>query len=229
MQFRRVVLILAPALMLSACIFGGRDEPPQRAGPIRPRAAGPVTLPTEPTRDQRQCLARLQAAGIGYTPLPDRDFGGGCLVTGAVQITDIGVAVTGLKSMRCPLAEKFAAWVRHGVAPAARELLGSELVRVETYGTFACRGIVGGGARTAGRISEHGLGNAVDVAAFVLRDGRRITVLNDWDSRDDDVRAFMTAIHRSACRRFTTVLGPDYNAAHHNHFHFDLGGNTLCR
>lgn len=229
MRAARFLIPPLSALLLSACIFGGgRDDPPSRAGPIRPRASGPVTLASEPTRETRQCFAELSRAGIRYNPLPDRDYGGGCLVAGSVQLLDIGVPVTGLKAMRCPLAEKFSAWVRHGVAPAAREILGSDLVRVETYGTYACRGIVGGGARSAGRLSEHGLANAVDVAAFILSDGRRISVLNDWRSPDPRVRDFMMVIHRSACRRFRTVLGPNYNAAHHNHFHFDLGGNALC-
>jgi hypothetical protein len=33
---------------------------------------------------------------------------------------------------------------------------------------------------------------------------------------------FLRRLHRGACGTFGTVLGPDANEAHHNHFHFDL-------
>jgi len=42
-------------------------------------------------------------------------------------------------------------------------------------------------------------------------------------------RDFLRAVHASACRRFTTVLGPSYNSLHHDHFHFDMGGSKFCR
>jgi hypothetical protein len=33
---------------------------------------------------------------------------------------------------------------------------------------------------------------------------------------------FVTFLHEDACRRFGTVLGPEANAAHKNHFHLDM-------
>jgi hypothetical protein len=69
----------------------------------------------------------------------------------------------------------------------------------------------------------------VDVAAFVLSDGRRISVEQGWRG-DDRTRRFLQLIHDSACKRFNTVLSPDYNAAHANHLHFDMGGKAgFCR
>ena len=65
------------------------------------------------------------------------------------------------------------------------------------------------------------LANAVDVSAFVLKNGRRVTVLDGWNGKDDE-RAFLRRLHQSACKRFGTVLGPEYNAAHANHFHLDM-------
>lgn len=227
----RILSVLLLALFLTACFGGGdRDrDPPRRPAAVRPDPRGPVTLNLPTSRETKQCFADLSREGVRFSPLPDRDYGGGCQVIGAVQLIDIGLPVSNLKAMRCPLARTFIAWVRNAAVPAAREILNGELVRVETYGTYSCRGIVGGGARAAGRISEHGLGNAVDVAAFVLRDGRRITVLQGWNSDDEKVRDFLRIVHRSACRRFATVLGPDYNAAHDNHFHFDMGRGPFCR
>ncbi len=211
------------ALCLASCVGDDRHDRPA----IRERAAGPITLNRPTPRETQQCFADLSRERIRYSALPDRDFGGGCIVTGAVHLLDIGVPVTNLKSMRCPLARSFTAWVRFAVAPAAKQLLGSELVRVESFGTYSCRAIIGRAAASA-RMSEHGLGNAVDVGGFVLADGRKVRVETGWKSDDPAVREFFEVIHKSACKRFKTVLGPDYNAAHYNHLHLDMGRGPFC-
>lgn len=225
----RILLTLSLPLLLAGCLFGGGDDRAPSRAQVRPDPRGPVTLDLPTSRETQICFADLSRAQVRFSPLPDRDYGGGCQVIGAVQLIDVGIPVSGLKAMRCPLARTFIAWMRHAAVPAAREILGGELVRVETYGTYACRGIVGGSAASAGRVSEHGLGNAVDVAAFVLADGRKISVLGDWSGGTAEEREFLRVVHKSACRRFTTVLGPDYNSAHANHFHFDMGGKAFCR
>jgi hypothetical protein len=80
-----------------------------------------------------------------------------------------------------------------------------------------------------GRLSEHGRANAIDIAAFNLANGRRITVKADWNGPDDKARAFLRDLHTAACRRFNVVLGPDANAFHQDHFHFDMGRGPYCR
>lgn len=221
-------LFLLPLFLLSGCVFGGGGDEKPRPAPIRERASGPITLNGPTPRATQQCFTDLSRDEVRYSPLPDRDFGGGCIVRGAVQLIDIGVPVSGLKSMRCDLARTFTAWTRNAVAPAARQILGSDLVRVETYGTYVCRSIVGGNASTTGRMSEHGLANAVDISGFVLADGRRVTIERDWKSGDPQVHEFLRTIRKSACRRFKTVLSPDYNAAHYNHLHLDMGRGPFC-
>ena len=216
-------------LLLSACVGGERRDAPPPPRPIAQRPSGPVTLPGATPRDTQQCFADLSRAEVRFSPLPDRDYGSGCVVLGAVQLLDIGTQVSGLKAIRCPVARALVGWVRHGVRPAARQILGSEVVRIDSYGTYACRGIIGGSAGSAGRVSEHGLANAVDIGSFTLADGRRIVLERDWNSTDPQVREFLRIVHRSACKRFVTTLGPDYNAAHRNHFHLDMGGRPLCR
>lgn len=225
---RSIAALLLPVL-LAGCLFGGGSDraPPRK--PVRPDSRGPVTLNLPTSRETQQCFADLSRAGVRFSPLPDRDYGGGCQVIGAVELIDIGLPITNLKSMRCPLARTFIAWVRNAAVPAAREILGGELVRVETMGSYSCRAIVGGGAASAGRLSQHGLANAVDIAAFVLRDGRRITIERDWRATDVPTREFLQVVRQSACRRFTTVLSPEYNAAHYNHLHLDMGGRPFCR
>lgn len=174
--------------------------------------------------DLRQCYARLAAEEVRYSPLPDRDFGGGCSVIGSVKLLDVGVPVSNLGAMTCPLAANFAAWARFGVQPAARLILGSEIVKIETMGSYACRAIAG-----SAKLSEHAHGNAVDVGAFRLADGRRISVRDEWNAGGREAR-FLRVVRASACKRFRTVLSPDYNADHRDHLHFDMGGRGgFCR
>lgn len=216
----RLVLAALLAALLAGCV--------ERADRPRPRRALPATsLPAAGSAEHRQCLARLDAAGVRYAPLRDEDRGGGCALRGAVQLLDIGVTVSNLGPMSCAVAVPFSAWARFAVQPAARLYLGSEIARIETYGTYACRNVRGAGGPA--RLSEHSQANAVDVSAFVLADGRRLSVLSDWATQGP-ARQFLSALHQSACRRFRTVLSPDYNTAHRDHFHFDMGGSGgFCR
>ncbi|HTH28942.1 MAG TPA: extensin family protein [Sphingobium sp.] len=219
-----VIAALAATALLSACV-GGVD----RGRPIRTAAPRPVIQHSDP--GYRLCAARLDAAAIRYEALPNETKGGGCALINTIKLMDFGTPATNLGPMTCPLAANFTAWARYGVAPAARLYLGAEVVRIETFGTYACRNIVGN-PNMAGKRSEHAHGNAIDVSGFVLSDGRRITVQDDW-SQSGAIRQFLRTVHASACKRFSTVLGPDYNAAHYNHFHFDMGarGNRggYCR
>ena len=224
MHLVRWSAILAP-ILLAACVFGGGRDAPKTPATVRPRGSPPITLNRPTPRETQQCFTDLSREEIRFSPLPDRDFGGGCQVLGAVQLLDVGVPITGIKSMRCPLARSFIGWIRFAVAPAAKQILGSELVRVESFGTYSCRAIVGGASN---RLSEHGLGNAVDVGGFVLADGRKVRIEGGWRSDDARVREFFDVIHRSACKRFKTVLSPDYNAAHYNHLHLDMGRGPFC-
>lgn len=216
---RFLVLIL---LLLAGCVAPPPPPAPRPSG-ARPAAPG---IPT--TGETRACFADLDRARIAYSPLPEANYGAGCSLIGAVQLSDIGVPVTGLKGMRCGLARGFSGWVRYAIAPAARQILGADLVRVETFGSYACRNTIGT-APAYTRRSGHAIGNAVDVSGFVLADGRRITILADWRSGDGDVREFLRVIHASACKRFGTVLSPDYNAAHANHLHLEDDHAGYCR
>lgn len=212
---------MAALLALAGCggdlVPRGRVERPSR--PVKTaRPAAPPPL------EMRQCLAKLQSQAVLFTPLPDQNFGGGCSAYGSVKLIDIGVPATNLGAMTCNLAANFAAWARYGVQPAARLILGAEIEKIETFGTYNCRPVAG-----SGRLSEHAHSNAIDISAFVLSDGRRISIEKDWNG-DQRARQFLQIVHASACKRFRTVLSPDYNAAHHDHFHFDMGGSGgFCR
>ncbi|WP_245196955.1 extensin family protein [Sphingomonas jejuensis] len=206
-------------ILLAACSGGERSAP-------RPRRDGlpPASRPAPPPAETAACLADLQGLGVRFNPLPDRRFAGQCTALGAVQLLDIGLPVTNLGAMTCPVARTFTQWVKNGIQPAAREILGTEIVRLESMGTYSCRTIAG-----SARLSEHALANAVDIAVFVMADGRRVSVLNGWAGASAEEREFLAVVHRSACRRFRTVLGPDYNAAHRDHLHMDMGRGPFCR
>ncbi len=205
----------APALVVALMLVGCVNNPRPRSETAR--GADPAAL--------RQCIARLDRIVARYAVLPDRVFGGGCSAVGAVQLRDIGTPVTNLGAMTCPLAYAFSIWVQSDLQVPAMGEFGSPVVRIESFGTYSCRNVNGA---ASGRLSEHAFANAVDVAAFVLKDGRRISVAGGWNGDPRDAR-FLRSIRASACRRFQTVLSPDYNAAHRDHLHFDMGRGPFCR
>ncbi len=207
-------LALALPVVLTACVAGSTYRRP----PVEPgRGMDPAAL--------RQCIARLDRIVARYALLPDRSFAGDCSALGSVQLRDIGTPTTNLGAMTCPLAYAFTLWVQSDLQVPAMGEFGSPVVRIETFGTYNCRSIAGS---PTGRLSEHAYANAVDVAAFVLKDGRRISVLGGW-SGDARESRFLKSVRTAACRRFNTVLSPDYNEAHRDHFHFDMGRGPFCR
>lgn len=215
--FRRLAA-LAVLLALAGC--GAIPEAQRRAA--IPRFGSNFSQ----APDARACLADLGARRASFTPLPDQYFGAGCSTVRTVRLMALAsdgapLALTNLGPVTCPLANAFAGWARFGVDRAARQILGAPLVRIETMGSYACRSIAG-----TDRMSAHATGNAIDVSAFVLADGRRISVLGQWYAGTPAEQEFLRVIHASACKRFGTVLGPDFNAAHRNHLHVELAGVT---
>jgi hypothetical protein len=220
---RLAFCIALSALALSAC---GSLVPESRA-PARPQRTAQAPIATSPRA--QMCLAELGTQHASFVALPDKYYGAGCSTLGSVSLSALAgdegkFALANLGPVACPLANTFAGWARYGVDRAARQILGSPLVRIETMGSYSCRTVAG-----SERMSAHARAEAIDVAAFVLADGRRVSVLGDWQDGDARERQFLRVVHASACKRFGTVLGPDYNAAHRNHFHVELGGGSFCR
>ncbi len=184
----------------------------------RPRAVSP-------SFDLKSCGQTLERRGVEFRYLRDEDKPGQCEIVNAVQLLDFGVPVSGLGPMTCRIADGFTAWVMSDVEDAARRHIGANVVRIESFGTYSCRNIAG-----SGRISEHALANAVDIAAFRFSDGQRISVLNDWNGSRAH-RAFLRDVADGACKRFGTVLTPDYNEAHRDHLHLDMADRRsgYCR
>ncbi|MBY5983819.1 extensin family protein [Halomonas sp. DP5Y7-2] len=147
---------------------------------------------------------------------------GDCSLTNLVRMQGGDVAVQPPVMTRCPLAVAWAMYER-GLSEAASRQLGTGIARIEHMGSFACRNIYG---RATGRRSQHATAEALDVGAFITTDGRRISLLNDWG--EGAPGRFLKDAGDHACSVFGTVLGPDYNAAHADHFHLGVGGR-VCR
>ena len=218
------VIALAGLALLASCTMlpEGAQAPRDAPAPSRPAAQ---------TREGRQCLAALAATGAAYTPLPDRYPQAGCSTVNTVQLTSVPsdegeVMIGNLGPVTCEVSATFAGWARYGADRAARQILGSRLRSIETFGSYSCRNVAGSNRRSA-----HATAEAIDISAFVLADGRRVAVLGDWSEGSEAERNFLRAVQRSACRRFGTVLGPDYNSAHRDHLHFERvgSGGGFCR
>ncbi|WPZ32273.1 extensin family protein [Thalassobaculum sp. OXR-137] len=177
-------------------------------------------------RDPTQCLATLTASRLQVRTLPDRRNGAYCGYSDVVQILRSTVPYSGPVHLTCPMAATLYLWEREIVGPAAVKYLGSRLVRIDHMGTYSCRRRRGG---SSNRPSEHATANAIDIGGFRLEDGRRITVLGDWSQGTTAERAFLRDIRDAACGLFQVVLSPDYNAAHRDHFHLDMGDWGVCR
>ena len=167
-----------------------------------------------------RCKALLGRAGIRYDALPPRS-GGQCGYDDAVRFTRGGALDISYRpgdlGTSCPVAAALALWEWHVVQPAALKHFGKKVATVEHFGSYSCRRIYG---RSEGGWSEHATANAVDIAAFRLEDGRRVTIIGDWE--DEGAKSeFLREVRDGACQLFATVLSPEYNAAHRDHLHFD--------
>lgn len=180
--------------------------------------------------DLQQCMAQLTAARVTFRPAPDRVNSETCgLTRGGTLGPDMGTVARmtpGEVEMTCQTALALSIWRRQSLEPAAREILGSDVVQIDHFGAYACRNVNNGAGST--RISAHSQAAALDVSGVRLRDGRRITLTNDWVGDTPEAR-FLRRIRDDACRIFGTVLSPDYNAVHRDHLHLEATDSRFCR
>ena len=216
----RLALLMPVVLALWACSqapqFVARDEP-WRAD------------------EERACLA---AGTVRESPfVAVRDSLGGPSVCGALRPFSVTAAARGWVQLRpsallrCQMVPAVDRWVEQVVLPAAHHHFGSPVVELKVAASYSCRPMnnVNGAS-----LSEHGHANALDVAGFVLHDGRTVSVKNGWWGALAE-RNFLRDVHRGACGVFTTVLGPAYDINHRDHFHLYLarhgrdGTGRICK
>ena len=156
--------------------------------------------------------------------------GNGCEVTNAWNIKSVGsVSFSQPATLRCGMAEPLREWIEDTVQPTAQRSFGESVVSVDVAASYSCRPR---NNQRGAKMSEHGYGNAIDIAAFTLESGRKVTVKQGWRG-DGAERRFLAQVHGEACSEFNTVLGPNSDANHRDHFHLDLQnrrtGSKYCR
>lgn len=238
---RRWLLLAVAAILLAIAVIEGagyiavhpQDVPWTRIDLDQPigRFTGPKLAALG--EDPRRCRALLYAGGAedrAVAPVeatPPCGYADGMRLVrssaDAIAYRPAGLVVA------CPVAAALALWERDFVQPAARRHFGARITAIDHAGSYSCRRI---GAGPGGSYSEHATADAVDVTGFRLADGRRVSVLADWNGGPARA-AFLREIRDGGCRLFSTALSPDYNAAHADHLHFDLAsrgawGGRLC-
>lgn len=184
--------------------------------------------------DFPRCQSLLDRAGVEYTVLPERRQGDQCGYADGVRFAGDDPHITpfvpaGL-GVACPVAAALALWQWEVVQPAAERHFRMRVTAIDHLGSYNCRRLYG---RSSGDYSQHATANAVDISGFRLADGRRVSLLGDWTKNGPEA-AFLRDVRDGACRVFSTVLSPDYNAAHRDHLHFDQAdrgtmGGRACR
>lgn len=206
-QSRRVALCGATIALLAGC---GTTPQSTRPPPPPPVVTGAA------------CLSALKSRALKAEPIvfPAQ---GECVIDTPVRARDLGLALAPPATMGCGLADRLYEFDLAVIQPAARRHFGVGAVKLLDFGAFACRPESSG----RNRVSQHGLGRAIDVAGFVLADGTKISVESDWGD-DGERGAFIHEVARRACDYFSVVLTPDSNADHRNHLHLDVGPDRLC-
>jgi len=173
------------------------------------------------------CARTLKAPHIDAQPIADSPIEGGCGWSNSVRLVSAGGVRASFGQLTCETAVALALWLEHEVQPLAMEIFGQKVASVQSMGSYSCRNIIGN-RLWSHRRSQHATANAADIGGFTLADGRRISVRSHWRSEGAEGR-FLREAHARACPYFRAALGPDYNEAHHDHFHFDRGPFPRCR
>ena len=138
------------------------------------------------------------------------------------------VAFKPAATLACPLVSALDRWIMDAIQPAAMRWFNQPVVEIKQISAYSCRGMNG---NPNARISEHAFGNALDISAFTLADGRRISVKDGWRGLPEE-QGFLRDVQGAACQMFTTVLAPGSNVYHYDHIHVDLmrrsSGRGIC-
>ncbi|MFC0243819.1 extensin-like domain-containing protein [Rhodopseudomonas telluris] len=216
----------------NASYDNGRGGPVSLSAPGTAPAAQDIELPPEgadrPPAENVTGYSREPNASPRYPdeqrPLP-RLGPAQSNVTGSVG----PVALKPTATLACPIVSALDRWLAESVQPAAMRWFGQRVVEIKQISAYSCRGMNG---NPNAHISEHAFGNALDIAAFVLADGRRITVKGGWKGLPEE-QAFLHDVQDSACQMFTTVLAPGSNVYHYDHIHVDLmrrrSARSICK
>ncbi|MGN8249017.1 extensin-like domain-containing protein [Pseudomonas sp. SMV7] len=228
----RVVPTLLVGLLALAGLawhFGWRPPPVWNPwAPLDVRQPPNLLTPYKLSRlrdDPLLCRQALATSRLRYRAQADSSPAADCPLHNVWRIEGGQARLSSSFLASCPLAVAYALFEQHGLQPVAQRVLGQPVIQVDHLGSFACRNLY---HRKQGSLSQHATANALDISGFRLQDGQRIVLARDWQAggRKAD---FLREVQQAACDSFSTVLGPDYNAAHRDHFHLDMGRWQVCR
>ncbi|SAL23388.1 hypothetical protein AWB67_00877 [Caballeronia terrestris] len=224
------LIVIVGVALVGFAMYSGRVAVPDKWNPFAPldvrEPRGPLTSIKlwRIAHDHALCMAALDRSGVAYRPIADSSKPAGCELNDVLRVTQSDVQYSGPFLATCPLAVGMALFEHQTLQPAAEEIFGQPVRKIEHVGSFACRNV---NNQEEGARSQHASANAIDLSGFVLESGRRVTFAR-WDGDSSDA-VFLHRLHDGACRAFNTTLGPDYNALHRMHFHVDMGPYRLCR
>lgn len=151
----------------------------------------------------------------------------GCGLANGVRVTSVaGVALSQASLMNCDTAQALRKWVEDDVETAFGRG-GRKVVELRVAAHYSCRTR---NNRPGAKISEHGRGKAIDISGFRLENGDFVSVLKGWQARK--TRRGLRKMWKGACGPFGTVLGPESDRYHRDHFHLDTArhrGGSYCR
>jgi len=219
------LFVFAGMFIVAAPYLPDRYDP---STPIDLRGEATFVTPLKMARIARSypaCVNAVRAAGFEVADHSITSDEPGCGMDQGLVLKRSNFPYGGAVRLTCPMMANLARWEIHVVAPLAREYLNTDVARVEHFGTYSCRNVNGS---AEGRRSAHATAQAIDIAGFRLADGRDVSVLRDWDTGGDKA-AFLRAMRDKSCGIFKTVLSPNYNEHHKDHFHFETGRWGICR
>ncbi|AEI94707.1 extensin family protein [Roseobacter litoralis] len=206
-------------------VGSGRGLAQSRRPEVRPRKFRRIARAQERLRKKGAVCGDVDIQGVVVGRVPGSKTG--CGVADAVRIRAVsGIALSQHSVMDCGTAKALKTWIDDTAKPAfSRKGGGLKNIRVAAH--YACRTR---NNRPGGRISEHGKGRAIDISGLQMRDGTLVTVRSGWN--DPATSKAMRQLHRGACGPFGTVLGPESDRFHRDHFHFDTAryrSGPYCR
>ncbi|GAA6163938.1 extensin family protein [Pelagimonas sp. KU-00592-HH] len=202
---------------------------------LRPRSLGqkvsvvpPVVNRTArevPSAVGKVCRDRdLQGTEVGHVPGKLQGCG---IRRGAIKLYSVsGIPLSRPAVMECDTAYALKKWVEGGMKRSVKRY-GGGVVELKVAAGYSCRTR---NHKKGAKISEHGKGRAIDLSGFDLKNGDHISVLHDWGNGKKG--RILKDMHRRACGPFGTVLGPNSDRYHKDHFHFDIAkhrGGPYCR
>ncbi|HEX6977780.1 MAG TPA: extensin family protein [Alphaproteobacteria bacterium] len=188
-----------------------------------PRAVPPSSPAIELRPPPLACLEALERRGVAFEPAVAPAGARGCKPIDGINLRRAEASYQPQATLTCPMAVTLAEFERSVIQPAALRHFGRPVVTIHHWSAYSCRARAG----RPGRLSEHAFGRAIDIAAFDIADGSRVSVKSHW--RDQGPRGrFLRELAKRACESFNVVLTPDSDAAHADHFHFDIGPHRLC-